>query len=247
MKNKFRLLVLNVCVFISTATFSQVGINTDLPMATLDVNGDLRIGKALETTDKSNYLLMIDENNVVRKVDFKYITSNSGNTAVKQRTYALISKREPQFLEKRGSDYDVIFDGDKKGINIGQLRFNSNFTEIIFPPNKAYKATGMIGVRGATASGAGSSNAGYITSQFLLTGDGSDTIFSSLGYTESSTEGYDDGGVTQPIIIFLTGDNGGTLSLKVRYGGQNSGDSGYYLAGQSQRNSVGTYIFIEEL
>ncbi|MGU3376981.1 hypothetical protein [Chryseobacterium sp. M5A1_1a] len=63
----------------------QVGINTQNPMATLDVNGDVRIRKVdtLASSEIVNKLLVLNDNNVVNQIDFSRIQSSIGNTIVK--------------------------------------------------------------------------------------------------------------------------------------------------------------------
>lgn len=228
----------------SLNAFSQVGINTSSPQAMLDVEGDTRIATTESLTTTPTYVLAIDGNQIVKKVS---VTSlGGGANVVKNRIYAIVPKNADQELTTRGTNYDVTFDGEISGINTSSLSVSSDQTSINFPANKAFKVTGMVGIRGRKNGSASQGNPGYITSKFVA-GTGSTLIISTQGYSESSTEGYDDGGVTNPIIIFTTGTSGGSIQLLARYGGGDSGTSGYYLAGAPTNTSIGTYFIIEEL
>ncbi|MFP3835618.1 hypothetical protein [Chryseobacterium sp. SIMBA_028] len=63
----------------------QVGINTQDPKATLDVNGDVRIRKVdtLASSQIVNKLLVLNDNNVVNQIDFSRIQVNIENAIVK--------------------------------------------------------------------------------------------------------------------------------------------------------------------
>lgn len=63
----------------------QVGINTQSPKATLDVNGDVRIRKVdtLASSETVKKLLVLNDNNVVNQVDFSRIQLSMGNAIVK--------------------------------------------------------------------------------------------------------------------------------------------------------------------
>ena len=165
---------------------------------------------------------------------------------VESKIFLVIDKKDTQKLTVKGTMYNVQFDGTKQGINSDKVQISTNKEELIFAPNKVFRITGAIGVRGSSSNGLGSNSPGYITSEFNLI-NGGRVLVSTKGYTESSTEGYDDGGVTQPIMIFTSEAAGARLNLKVRYGGSAAGNDGYYLAGQPTPSSVGTYILIEEL
>ncbi|MEK6494805.1 hypothetical protein [Myroides odoratimimus] len=165
---------------------------------------------------------------------------------IESKVYLVINKKDAQKLNTGGTTYNAKFDGAVEGINKEKIKISSNQEEIIFPPNKVFRVTGAIGVRGANASGIGTSNPGYITSEFQIISGGK-SLVSTKGYTESSTETFDDGGVTQPVMILTSNEDGARLNLKVRYGGGQSGTNGYYLAGQATNSTVGTYILIEEL
>jgi len=165
---------------------------------------------------------------------------------VESKIFLVINKKDTQKLAVKGTMYNVQFDGAKQGINNDKVQISANKEELVFAPNRVFRITGAIGVRGASSNGQGSTSPGYITSEFNLI-NGGRTLVSTKGYTESSTEGYDDGGVTQPVMIFTSEAAGARLNLKVRYGGSAAGNDGYYLAGEATTSSVGTYILIEEL
>ncbi|EHQ44219.1 hypothetical protein [Myroides odoratus] len=165
---------------------------------------------------------------------------------VEGKIFLVINKRDTQKLTVKGTMYNVQFDGSIEGINTDKVQISTNKEELIFAPNRVFRITGAIGVRGASSNGLGSNKPGYITSEFNLISGGR-VLVSTKGYTESSTEGYDDGGVTQPVMIFTSDAAGAHLNLKVRYGGSAAGNDGYYLAGEATTSSVGTYILVEEL
>lgn len=61
-KNIFFFTFLLYSIFIQ----AQVGINTDNPTETLDVNGTVRIRKAIESLD-DNFLLTTNDDGVIKK------------------------------------------------------------------------------------------------------------------------------------------------------------------------------------
>ena len=241
---------LKALIFIGISQFAmsqsgKVGINNSIPTRTLDVNGDARIRTIDSVSTSPKYIVTSDENGVLRKVNIDKLMGSNPDI-IRKKTFAILSKNAPQLLASKGTDYNLIYDGSVTGINTDKLILNNNKDRIYLPPNKAFKITGYIGVRGST-TGTSTNTAGYITSLFSTGGDAKPLV-TTQGYTESSTEGYDDGGVTPPIVIVSTGPTGnGYVELKMRYGGGNSGDAGYYVSGAPSRNSVGTYILVEEV
>ena len=232
-----------IFILFSINSFSQVGVNTSSPQTALDVEGNMRIATTEESTT-AEYVLTVDDNQIVKKIPIT--TFGSGGTdVVDSRIYAIIPKNTAQYFQTNGTNYNVKFDGTITGINISNISVSSDQTSINFPANKAFKVTGMIGVKGKTGA-VTSGNPAYITSKFVA-GTGSTLVISTQGYSESSTERYDDGGVTNPIIIFTTGDSGGSIQLSARFAGGDAGTTGYYLAGQPTDSSIGTYFIIEEL
>ncbi|MDC8103680.1 hypothetical protein MTQ00_03930 [Chryseobacterium sp. B21-037] len=241
---------LKILIFISIMPFAysqtgQVGINTTAPTATLDVNGNTRIRNVDSIASAPKYILTSDDNGIVQKVNVEKL-SDSNPEVIRRKIYAVLSKNSSQFLTTKGTDYNLTYDGVVSGINTDHLYFNSQKDRINLPPNKTFKITGYIGIKGST-TGNSNTTPGYITSLFSAGGD-AEAIVTTQGYTESSTETFDDGGVTPPIIIVTTGSTGNAyVELKVRYGGSNAGNSGYYVSGASTRTSVGTYVLLEEL
>lgn len=192
--------------------------------------------------------MVIDDNNEVKSIDKFAI---NGVEEFKERITLLIEKENPQQLQRSGANdntsYPVIFDGDIKGLNSDEIILSSDKTEITFPANKAIRISGYLGLLGEMIDGSGTGKPAYITSEFKLKEGGTgELIFSSRGYVESTSEGYDDGGVTFPVIFFLTGSEGATVSLYARYAGTQASSLGY-LAGKPTATRIGTYIIVEEL
>lgn len=176
---------------------------------------------------------------------WKKIETDTSTETVNKKIYAIVSKDLPQVLSNTVST-KVLFDGNIEGINTSSLSLNSSENELIFPENSVFKITGMIGVKGGKSNTDTNDQPGYITSKFI-SNTGATTIISTQGYSESSTEPFDDGGVTNPIMIFKTGDNGGSISLEAKYGGSSAGNSGYYMSGAPSDKTLGTFFLIEEL
>lgn len=242
---KIKILILaSISQFVFSQT-GQVGINTTSPTATLDVNGDAKIRKIDSITSTPKYVLTPDDTGVIQKVNIDKLSA-SNQEIIKKKIFAVLSKRSAQLLQVKGTDYNLEYDGVVSGINTDKLSLTNGNSRINLPPNKTFKITGYIGIRGST-TGTSSTTPGYVTSTFQAGGN-TETIITTLGYTESSTETFDDGGVTPPIIMVMTGPAGDSfVELKVRYGGTNAGDSGYYVSGAASRTTVGTYILLEEL
>lgn len=226
----------------------KIGIGVDLPIAKLDVGGDLRVEdiQSVEVSDVQ-YILTVDKNNIVKKIDKKLLESKE--TILENSIYGLLKKGANQILSRKNVDYPVLFKGSFSGINTKNISVNQTNGELEFPANKVFKVTGTINVRGS-GSGGGQGKPGYITSMFeIINGNinGNKLIFSTLGFTESSTETFDDGGTSQPLILFKTGPAGAKIRLLAQYGGSTASAENYYLAGDANRTSVGSYIIIEEL
>ena len=84
MKNK--LLFIFVILLSSFNLYSQVGIGTVNPTATLDVNGDLRIRTITEELDialAKDSVLVISRDGIVKRIPSKIIISSALKTAVK--------------------------------------------------------------------------------------------------------------------------------------------------------------------
>jgi len=70
----------------STIIYAQVGIATETPTATLDVNGDLRIRSIVEELDLDlvkDSILVISRDGVVKRVPSKIVISSALKTAVR--------------------------------------------------------------------------------------------------------------------------------------------------------------------
>ncbi|WP_261510923.1 hypothetical protein [Chryseobacterium paludis] len=221
---------------------AQVGIKTTTPTARLDVNGDARIRKTDSITTAPKYVLTPDADGNIKKVNVNKIKSND-HTAINSKVIVLVNKRSPQRLAVRDTDYNVTYDGPITGINTNLITLNSAKDRINLPSNRNFKITGYIGVKGSTNTGS-TTSPGYISTLFQAGGDVT-TIVSTRGYSESSTETWDDGGVTPPSIILSTGANPSYVELKVRYGSGST--SNYWLSGAATQATVGTYLLIEEL
>jgi len=74
---KFKLCLSFLC-FLSLSCFSQVGINTDTPDATLDVNGNVKLRVINTTTGNTNSISPLVMDDVTKEI--KVIRSSSGNT-----------------------------------------------------------------------------------------------------------------------------------------------------------------------
>ena len=73
---------------ISVTAYSQVGIGTDSPTATLDVNGDLRIRAIDHETDEDiirDSILVISKQGIVRRIEAEDIIKSVFKSAVKGR------------------------------------------------------------------------------------------------------------------------------------------------------------------
>jgi len=75
-------------------TFSQVGVNTTSPSATLDVNGDLRV-RQIPTVNATQYVLTVDDNGNVKKVAVSALNNSNGTC--------------PNFLKNQSSGYYLLF------------------------------------------------------------------------------------------------------------------------------------------
>jgi len=222
----------------------DVGIGLLIPGAKLDVNGRVRIGDLQKLTTKPKKVIVADDDGNLYYTDVETIAP-----PVDDRIYTIINKNERQRLPVRATYYPVTLDGEVNGVNHEKLAISSDKTRIILPANKTLKISGSIGIIGATASPSQESPA-YIVSQFDLeniNNDGSQLLVRTIGYTESSTERYDDGGVSMPIIIVRTGSVGANVTLRVKYGGGNSPANGYYIGGEPSETTLGSYILVEEI
>lgn len=82
MKTKILFLIAEI---IFSSFKSQVGINTQKPEATLDVNGDVRIQKVnpLPASESVNRILALGDNNIIHQINADDILLNGSNAIVK--------------------------------------------------------------------------------------------------------------------------------------------------------------------
>lgn len=84
-----------IILLFPTLAFSQVGIKTDKPKATLDVNGNLRVRQI--PTGTSNDSILVVNNGFVRKIALSSITQpQNGGTC-------------PNFVKNQSSGYYLLF------------------------------------------------------------------------------------------------------------------------------------------
>lgn len=83
MKTKTLFLIMLETIF--SLFKSQVGINTQDPRATLDVNGDVRIRKVdtLTTSESVNKILVLNNNNIINQIDASSILPGMSNVITK--------------------------------------------------------------------------------------------------------------------------------------------------------------------
>jgi len=225
-------------------TNGDVGIGTIYPTAKLEVNGDVRITDvpALPTMPKK--ILVLDTNGNLFYTDIENVAP-----PLESRIYSIINKTARQFLPKQNVFYNLEFDGAVEGVNADKLIVSADKKKLFLPPNKTLKLTGSIGIVGAAINPTTTAPA-YIISEFELqnfNNDGSQQLVKTIGYTESSTEKYDDGGVSMPIIIVRTGSKGANVILNVKYNGADSPKTGYYIGGAANDDTLASYILIEEI
>lgn len=70
---KANLLLLALGLF--TNTYAQVGINTNSPTSSLDVNGDARIRQIDDVTESPSHLLTTDDDGNIKKVETIVVSS----------------------------------------------------------------------------------------------------------------------------------------------------------------------------
>lgn len=222
----------------------DVGIGTIYPSTKLEVNGDVRITDVPVLAAMPKKILVLDKEGNLFYTDVENIAP-----PLASRIYGVINKIARQFLPVRGVYYNVTLDGLVEGVNADKLTINAGKDKLFLPPNKTLKLSGSIGLIGSTINPSVDAPA-YIISEFELdnfNNDGSKQLVKTIGYTESSTERYDDGGVSVPIIIIRTGNKGANVQLKVKYLGVNSPTNGYYIGGAAGEDTLASYILIEEI
>jgi len=222
----------------------DVGIGLLTPSVKLDVNGKIRVADLQLFPNKPKKILVADDNGNIFYTNIETISP-----PIETRIYGIINKKERQRLDVRATYYNVLFDGEVNGVNSDMLVISADKKKIQLPPNKTLKITGSVGVIGPSKDPA-STNPAYVVSQFELEDifkDGSTLLVRTIGYTESSTEKFDDGGVSMPIIIVRTGDKGANVMLNAKFGGADSPARGYYIGGASGDTTLGSYILVEEI
>jgi len=222
----------------------RVGIGTLSPKAALDIIGKLKLTDIKQLDSRPEKIVTIDDDGKIHFTDINNIFP-----AIETRIFTIINKQARQRITKRNTYANVEFDGVVSGLNADKIKITSNKQELILPPNKTLKITGSLGLIGAKIEPT-RTNPAFIISQFELkdiNNDGSKLLVKTIGYTESSTERLDDGGVSMPIIIVKTGSKGANVYLRVKYNGANSPLTGYFIGGAPGKNTLGSYIFIEEI
>lgn len=252
---------------------AQVGINTKVPNVTMEIKhldnsiacglllpkitGDeLKAIDGLYNQDQDGAMVYITEaitqqglDGKTQKITIPGIYYYSHRTAlweninppksIENRTYVLVNK---------GGAEDITYSNPKnirwgiiEGLNYSNVQLSLDQTEIILPKGYIFKVTGMIGV--GAFSGWGGGVATYITSSFVAR-PSNKMVLSTRGFVESSTETFEDGGVTNPIAVFDTSEAAVTFSLKA-FGPPNNRKT--IVAGAPTNSSIGTYLIIEQL
>lgn len=249
---------------------AQVGINSKAPNATMEIKhldngtacglllpkitGDqLKTMDHLYNQDQDGALVQVTEaitqqgiGGKTQKITIPGIYSYSHRTAlweninppksIENRTYILINKDGGEQVSY-SNPKDILW-GAIEGLNYSNVKLSLNHREIILPKGYIFKVTGMIGV-GTTSDGV----ATYIISSFFAT-PSDKMVLSTKGFVESSTETYEDGGVTNPIAIFDASEASVTIKLKA-FGPPNNRKT--IVAGAPTNSSIGTYLIIEQL
>lgn len=180
-------------------------------------------------------------------------TALKPKVSVVEKTLAVVVKNDNQTIAARTNSEtnpartNIIWDSIK-GINTEGIKIINN-TDIYLPPLKDFKITGYVGIFTNGTDG----SATYIASRFYLIKNNNPTLvslpISTWGYSESSTESYHDGGVTNPICILNSGKEGSLIRMiangpannrVTRMAASTSHDAKYM-------SSIGSYLLIEEL
>lgn len=83
-----------ILLLLPTLLFSQVGVNTTQPSATLDVNGDLRV-RQVPTVNTANYVLVVDNDGNVKKMLVSALSNSNGTC--------------PNFLKNQSNGHYLLF------------------------------------------------------------------------------------------------------------------------------------------
>ena len=220
----------------------RLGLGTVAPKATLDIIGKLKLTDIKAYGLRPEKIATIDDEGKLHFTEISNIFP-----PIETRIFCIINKEARQAIDKRDNYVNVIFDGIISGVNANKIKISTNKQELILPANKTLKITGSLGIIGADPEPTKNKPA-FIVSYFELknvNNDDSKLLVRTIGYTESSTEQLDDGGVSQPIIIVKTGSIGANVFLRVKFNGTHL--RRYYIGGAPLPNSLGTYIFVEEI
>lgn len=233
---------------------AQVGIEINIPEATLDINGQVKV-RTVPNAEISSIkkILVLDENNIVSYSNIVDITG------IEDKITVLINKDNPQILNSLGTNTLISFSGMKQGLNSDVITFNQDNNEILFPPNKAIRVTGYPSILGTKVSNSttnllisdyGDVNPGYLTSFFEFNSLTGEKLYENVGYLQSAGLTTEIGGVIYPTIIFLTGESGASIKFYVNYRLMRNIPSNipsFYLAGAATDFLPGTFLIIEEL
>ncbi|MBF7093301.1 hypothetical protein IUY40_17340 [Flavobacterium sp. ALJ2] len=247
---------------------AQIGVNTHAPKATMEIKhidngiasglllpkitGDqLKAMDHLYNEDQDGALVQVTKaitqqglEGKTQKVTIPGIYSYSYRTAlweninpptsIENRTYILINKDGVEDVTY--SNAKNIRWGTIEGLNYSNVKISSDRTKIILPKGYIFKVTGMIGI-------SDSSSPTYIVSYFIAN-PSSKMALSTRGFVESSTENYNDGGVTNPIAVI----DASALSVEIslRASGPSNNRKTVITAAPTDY-SLGTYLIIEQL
>ncbi|MBQ0147415.1 MAG: hypothetical protein KBS93_03020 [Flavobacteriaceae bacterium] len=122
-------------------SYAQVGIGTDQPKATLDVNGNLMVRDVTTANSVTNHSILVLENNEIKKVEASSIIGGNGNV---NNSIAFLASRKDQLLK---NDLIPLNISNWKRINlqpndatIGQTNSNNN-AEYVIQSSGVYQIT----------------------------------------------------------------------------------------------------------
>jgi hypothetical protein len=251
--NLFIIISFTCCIL--NAQQVGVGINTNEPKATLDINGNTKIREvnSIQPTETVNKILAITDENEVVGLDESSLVVDVEE--VRSRTLAFLPKTSNQGISGPGILHTITFNGQLSGINITNSDISiSQDGTISLIKNKTFKLTASLGVNGASFSGNTQGRSGYLSSQFILKPETvsdlnirkSKIIYATKGFIMSSTYPTEVGSFNPPIIVLITGDNGAEIELKALFG-SSTDETTYYISGDPTNRTLGSYLLIEEL
>lgn len=122
-------------------SYAQVGIGTDDPQATLDVNGNLMVRNVTTASSVNNPSILVLENNEIKKVEASSIIGGSGSVT---NAVAFLASRRDQLLQ---NDLIPLNIGNWKRVNlqptdatIGQTNSTNN-AEYVVQSSGVYQVT----------------------------------------------------------------------------------------------------------